>query len=113
MEKLYRKLALVFKYGSLLSMAVLGLGLIWFFLQPSESPFLKNGSLRQFFHHLLPHNALSLLNLGILILMSLPIISLFISLKHFASIQDKKSKLVALGVILILVLGIFLGIMQV
>jgi uncharacterized membrane protein len=113
MEPLYRRLVKLFKFGSLLSMAILGLGLIWFFLQPAGTPFLKNGSLGQFLHHLLPHDALSLLNLGILILMFLPIISLFVSLKHFAAIQDKQSKLVALSVILILALGIFLGIMQV
>ena len=113
MEKLSRKLALLFKFGSLISLAILGMGLIWFFLKPADSAYLKNGTLKLFFHNLLPHDAISLLNLGVLVLMLLPILGLIFCLRHFASVQDNKFKRIALTVILILGFGIFLGLMQV
>ena len=113
MEKLSRKLARLFKFGSLISMAILGMGFIWSFFQPADSAYLKKGTLKLFFRNLMPQDAISLLNLGVLVLMLLPILGLIFCLRHFASVQDNKFKRIALTVILILGFGIFLGLMQV
>ena len=113
MQKLYLNLARLFKFGSLLSMTILGFGLVWFFFKPDGSVYLQHSSLKQFVLNLLPSSAIATLNLGIIVLMLLPVVSVFICWKHFTALGEKKYSPISLAVILVLFLGIFLGIIQV
>ena len=113
MQKLYLNLARLFKFGSLLSMAILGAGLVWFSFKPDDSVYLQPSSLMQFALNLLPFRAVSTLNLGIVVLMLLPVISVLICWRHFATLGEKKYSRIGLAVILVLIIGIFLGIIQV
>jgi len=113
MQKLYLNLARLFKFGSLVSVAILGAGLVWFFFKPDGSVYLQPSSLKQFALNLLPFRAVATLNLGIVVLMLLPVISVFICWRHFTVSGEKKYSRIGLAVILVLFLGIFLGIIQV
>jgi uncharacterized membrane protein len=111
--KLYFNLARLFKFGSLLSMAILGAGLVWFFFKPDELVYLQHSSLKQFVLNLIPYSAVTALNLGIVVLMFLPVVSVLICWRHFTVSGEKKYSRIGLALILVLIIGIFLGMIQV
>lgn len=112
-EKLYQRLALLLKYGSLLAMTILFLGIIWSFILPNSERSLETLEAENFLSNLLPDSPSNLLNLGIMVLMLMPIGVVLVCLVHFVSEKEKKFSLVSLGVLLVLILGIFLGALQV
>ena len=112
-EKLYQKLAWLLKYGSLLAMTILFLGIIWSFILPDSERSLKTPDTENFLSNLLPDSPPNLLNLGIMVLMLMPVGVVLVCLVHYTSEKEKKYSLISLGVLLVLILGIFLGAIQV
>ena len=108
-EILYRRLFLLLKYGSFAAVSVIGIGLVWFGLAGNGSHFVTEefaepGNVRL---------ALQMLNLGIAILMLLPIGGVLICLTYFTNQRERRASLISLGVLLVLILGIFLGLLKV
>lgn len=112
-EKLYQRLASVLKFGSLLAMLILGLGLLWLAASPGAVRNLAEVDSRDFFRYLLPGSAVNVLHLGIMVLMLLPMAVVLVCLANFVAEKDKRYSRISMGVLLVLILGIFLGIIQV
>ncbi len=112
-EKLYQKLAWLLKYGSLLAMAVLFWGIIWSYILPDSESSLRTLNTENFLSNLWPDSPPNLLNLGIMVLMLMPVGVVLVCLIHFISEKEKKYGLISLAVLLVLILGIFLGAIQV
>ncbi|OGC77154.1 MAG: hypothetical protein A2Z27_00485 [candidate division Zixibacteria bacterium RBG_16_50_21] len=111
--QLFRRLALLLKYGSLASMAILFLGLVWSGVSPQSTLEQQRFTARYILDYLLPTSAAGTLHLGIMVLMFLPIAVVGASWAHFRQNRDRKNQRVAAMILLVLILGIFLGISQV
>ncbi|MCI0530422.1 MAG: DUF1634 domain-containing protein [candidate division Zixibacteria bacterium] len=112
--RLYTKLYWLFLTGSVASAVTLSIGLVWGIASGNSAGSQSvRMSPRLFFSLLFPDSATNVLNLGIIILMLIPLASLLIAAQYFFSTHDKRHGWACVGIILILFLGILLGLLQV
>lgn len=105
-ELVYRSIGTILKIGFYLSFGLLLIGVVLNFIQPTSY---ANIFSPLSFVSLLNFDSLPILNLGIIVLIFTPLLRVLVALVSFWLEKDKKYSLVALGVFIILILGILIA----
>ncbi len=109
----YKTTALVLKWGSWLSILILISGLILFIINPSPFQFGVTSLGKTFWKEVSNFSSQAIINLGILLLMLVPLFRVVAIGIGFVIEKDKKYALISGIVLLFLILGIFLALTQI
>ncbi len=109
----YKTTALVLKWGSWLSVIILIFGIILFLINPSPFQFGITSLGKTFWKEVSNFSSQAIINLGILLLMLVPLVRVIAIGIGFVIEKDKKYALISGIVLLFLILGIFLALSQV
>ena len=109
----YKTTSFVLKWGSWLAVVILILGLLLFLIHPTPTQYSNHSWRENLWNNLSSFDSQAFINLGILLLMLVPFFRVLTILISFMLEKDKKYSWISLGVLLLLILGIFLAINQV